>query len=219
MCGRFGQFLNPQKMRELYRAEPTAPLEPRYNGAPTQTFATCRVVGRKREIALLRWGLVPPWADSTGTAARLINARAETVDSRPAFRSAYRRRRCLVPANGWFEWSADKDFGKRPWWIAPIDGQPCSLAGIWERWEKAGERLETFAILTCPACQALAAIHARQPVVVPPDRHTAWLDDDVDEPMPQALLCSPHTGPYRWLPAPREVGNPRNDYPELIPER
>ena len=111
-------------------------LQPRWNGAPTQDFAVLRLDAQgARVLAKLRWGLVPAWAKDVKMGARMINARAETVHQRPAFRAAFRRRRCIIPADGWFEWQAERD-GKQPWFSASADGAPLSLAGLWERWER-----------------------------------------------------------------------------------
>ena len=140
MCGRFTQQLSEDEMRNLFGlTQPTLPLDlpPRYNGAPTQDFAACRLdeMGR-RVVTRLRWGLVPSWAKDVGIGARLINARAETVSDKPAYRAAFRARRCLVPANGWFEWQR-AGRSKQPWFVALADGSPVSFAALWERWNKA----------------------------------------------------------------------------------
>ena len=137
MCGRFTQALKVGELTALYGAAASLPdtaWAERWNGSPTQAFLACRLdpAGR-RVLSLLRWGLVPSWARDRAIGSRLINARSETVAGKPAFRAAFRRRRCLVPANGWFEWRRTP-VGKAPYWISLTHGRPFSLAGLWEAW-------------------------------------------------------------------------------------
>ena len=160
MCGRFTQKLTWRQIHELY--SPSGPglplnLQPRYNGAPAQDFAACRLEDDgNRAVAQLRWGLVPSWARDVRMGTRLINARAETVHTKPSFGDAFRSRRCLVPANGWFEWQRT-GHGKQPYFLALADGPPLSFAALWERWSGNGEALESFAIIiTTAASPALA---------------------------------------------------------------
>ena len=171
MCGRFTQELNWEQIRGLYRLPEPPPerrLQPRYNGAPTQDFAACRLdAAGNRAAAKLRWGLVPSWAPDVGMGARLINARAETVRGKPAYAAAFRSRRCLIPANGWFEWQRTGR-GKQPYFLALADGSPLSFAALWERRDGDGEALESFAVITTAASPALADIHHRQPAIVAP---------------------------------------------------
>ena len=179
MCGRFTVQLSGDDIVNLYdAAQPALPLDlpPRYNGAPTQEFAACRLdeTGR-RAIARLRWGLVPFWAKDAAMGSRLINARAETVDEKPAYRTAFRTRRCLVPASGWNGWQGVRG-AKQPWYIAPADGWPLSFAALWERWDKGQDALETFTIITTEACKGLADIHHRQPAIIHPNQFADWLD-------------------------------------------
>ena len=142
MCGRYTQKLTWAQIHALYRLPEQASslnLEPRYNGCPTQHFAACRLdEDSTRTVAKLRWGLLPTWARDRKMAARLINARAETVHEKPAFRAAFRRRRCLVPADGWLEWRSEGGV-KQPYYISAASGAPVSFAGLWERWEGADE--------------------------------------------------------------------------------
>lgn len=138
MCGRLGQKMSWREVHTLFRMpERTTPLNlvPRYNGCPTQDFATVRQDVARWVIAKLRWGLIPAWANDARIGARMINARAETVHEKPAFRAAFRRRRCLIRADGWLEWRKEEN-GKQPWFIAAANGAPLSFAGLWERWEK-----------------------------------------------------------------------------------
>ena len=223
MCGRFTQQLTGGEIHDLYGAtQPTLPMElpPRYNGAPTQDFAACRLdeTGR-RVVTRLRWGLVPFWAKDVGIGARLINARVETVSDKPAYRAAFRARRCLVPANGWFEWQR-AGRGKQPWFVALADGSPVSFAALWGRWDKAGDRLETFTIITTEACTSLVDIHHRQPAIIPPDRVADWLDPASRPAQLLELAREPYAGPFEKRPLSTRVNSiANNDAAILTPAR
>lgn len=223
MCGRFTQQLTEGEIHGLYGlAEPTPPLElpSRYNGAPTQDFAACRLDERgRRAITRLRWGLVPSWAQEVGIGARLINARAETVSDKPAYRTAFRARRCLVPANGWFEWQR-AGRGKQPWFVALADGSPVSFAALWERWDKAGDGLETFTIITTEACERLADVHHRQPAIIHPDHVADWLDPAARSGQLLDLVRKPCAGPFEKRPVGTRVNSvANNDATILAPAR
>ena len=195
-------------------------LPPRYNGAPTQDFAACRLdeTGR-RVMAGLRWGLVPFWAKDVGIGARLINARVETVGDKPAYRAAFRARRCLVPANGWFEWQR-AGRSKQPWFVALADGSPVSFAALWERWDKAGDGLETFTIITTEACESLTDIHHRQPAIIHPDHVADWLDPASRPDQLLDLVREPCAGPFEKRPVSTRVNSvANNDVSILSPAR
>ena len=219
MCGRFSQQLTSKELHHLYSLPGPIPLlnlRPRYNGAPTQDFAVCRLnETNRRTIVRLRWGLVPSWAKDIRIGTHLFNARAETVHFKPSFRAAFRSRRCLVPANGWFEWKRTAPV-KQPWFVALANGSPLSFAALWERWNKAGEPIESFTIITTTTSPALAHIHERQPVVISPDHFTQWLNPD--SPLPQLLdlMRRPCASPF----VPHEVGtrvnHVANDDPGII---
>ena len=151
MCGPFTQKLTWRQIHDLYRLRgPALPLnlQPHYNGAPAQDFAACHLdEDGNRAIAQLRWGLAPAWSKDSRMSTHRINARAETVHTKPSFGDAFRSRRCLVPANGWFEWQRT-GHGKQPFFLALADGSPLSFAALWERWSKDGESLESFAVST-----------------------------------------------------------------------
>ncbi len=217
MCGRFTQDLDDEVLVDLYGLEEDgAGIEAgrRWNGAPTQTFALCRLhPSGQRELALHRWGLVPPWARDPKIGSRMINARSETVDSKPSFRSAFRRRRCLVPANGWFEWQRTSR-GKQPWWIA-AEGGPFSFAGLWEYWNRGGDPLTTFTVLTCPASEEIRDIHHRQPAVVPRDMYRTWLDPTMNLGALLDLVRTPYEGPFERWRVSSAVNSVRNDQPGL----
>lgn len=218
MCGRFTQELDGGELADLYDLEPGEPLpalRSRWNGAPTQTFAVCRnAPGGRQRLALHRWGLVPAWSRDPKIGGRLINARSETVDDKPAFRSAARKRRCLVPANGWFEWQPVTG-GKQPWWIAP-EGGPFSFAGLWDVWDRGAAPIVSFTILTCPSSEALGAIHHRQPAIVPRERYRDWLDPEFPLPDLLDLVREPHAGPFELRRVSRAVNRVANDSPEIL---
>ncbi len=219
MCGRLFQSLARQQIFTLYtlpdsiqRLDP----QPRYNGAPTQEFVLCRLdENGERSLALLRWGLVPSWAKDARIGARLINARAETVRDKPAFRSAFRARRCLIPANGWFEWKRS-GATRQPYFLALEDGSPASFAALWEQWSRDGRHLETFTIITTEASPALSEIHDRQPVVVDPDDFTDWLDPATPLETLQEIIGPPHEGPYEIRPVSERVNRVANDTPDIL---
>ena len=219
MCGRYTQKLTWAQIHALYRLPEQAArlnLEPRYNGCPTQDFAACRLDrNATRTVASLRWGLVPAWAKDRKRAARLINARAETVHEKPTFRAAFTKRRCLVPADGWFEWHNDGD-GKQPYYISAANSAPVSFAGLWERWEGTGEALETFSILTTAAAPTLADLHPRQPSIIEPDDYEEWLAPETDTQRLLALARRPSEGPFEHWPVSQRVNNVRNDDAALL---
>ena len=213
MCGRFTQVVKAGGLAELYGvAAPDIELPTRWNGTPTQTFLVCRLdAAGRRVLSLQRWGLVPSWARDRAIENRLINARAETVHEKPAFRAAFRRQRCLVPANGWFEWRRTPA-GKAPYWIRLTGGRPFSFAGLWEAWGVGESRMESFTVLTCPAGEALAPVHARQPAVVTPEEYGAWLCGET----PASRVQTPHAGPFELRRMGALVDSARNDVPEIL---
>ncbi len=197
-----------------------ARLPANYNLAPTMPVHAVRARVRDgvRELSVVRWGLVPSWADDPRIGGRLINARAESVTVKPAFRGAFARRRCLIPADGWFEWTARVDRpGKQAYYLTPYDGAGLAFAGLWESWGNGDERLLTCTIVTTEAAAQLTAIHDRMPLVLPRDRHAAWLDPD--HPDPAALLVPPPADVLAGLelrPVGPGVGNVANTGPSLL---
>ena len=219
MCGRFTQQLTWRRIHDLYRLrkpEPLLNLRPRYNGAPVQDFAACRLdEDGNRTIVGLRWGLVPSWAKDSKMGARLINARAETVHNKPSYGAAFRSRRCLVPANGWFEWQRT-GHGKQPYFLALADRSPVSFAALWEHWDKEGTSLESFTIITTAASTELADIHDRQPAIVDSDRFADWLDPSSPPPRLLDLVREPHAGPYERYAVSTRVNSVGNDDPDIL---
>jgi putative SOS response-associated peptidase YedK len=181
MCGRYASARSTAELGVLFGADAgDVDAEPDWNVAPTERVRVAAVGAAGRTLTAMRWGLVPAWADDPSAGARMVNARVETVLERPAFREAIRRRRCLVPADGWYEWARLPDGQRRPHFLSPADGAVLALAGVWECWRDAdGRALLTVAILTGPAPAELRHIHDRAPVAVPPHRWDDWLARDV----------------------------------------
>jgi putative SOS response-associated peptidase YedK len=180
MCGRYASTLPPEAMRDLFRYLEQPNFPPRYNIAPTQPIAIVRMAEGKRQFALVRWGLIPAWVKDPRAFSLLINARGESVNDKPAFRNAMKYRRCLVPADGFYEWKREGE-GKRPYFVRRKGGAPLAFAGLWENWMGPnGEEVETAAIVTTTASRSIAHIHERMPVIVPPEAFDFWLDPKVD---------------------------------------
>jgi putative SOS response-associated peptidase YedK len=217
MCGRFVITSPPAAIRQAfgYLDQPNFP--PRYNIAPTQPIPVVIIQNGVRHFRLMRWGFWPAWVKDPRTFALLINARAETVLDKPAFKNAIRRRRCLIPADGYYEWSRS-EARKRPYFIHPRDGRPFGFAGVAETWiGPNGEELDTVAIVTMAAGGGLAELHHRVPVTIGTDDFERWLDcrnDEVDAAM--ALLAPPHDGEFVWHEVSTRVNRTANDDAQLI---
>jgi len=193
MCGRFTLFESGRVLSENFGLGEIPPMKPRFNIAPSQTVAAVRTspAGGARELAFLRWGLIPSWAKDRSIGSRMINARAETVREKPAFRNAFRRRRCLVPANGFYEWQRRED-RKQPYYIRMRDERIFAFAGLWDRWEgEEGSVVETCAILTTAANRVLVPVHDRMPVILDPGMYDRWLDPTTPDPGSLAPLLVP----------------------------
>ena len=180
MCGRFGLFVTPEVLEEYFnleRVEGAAAPEPRYNLTPGQAVAVVREHEGRRRLDALQWGLIPFWAKDPKIGRRLVNARLDSVAAKPAFREAWQRRRCLIPASGFYEWSEPRGGRKRPYFIRPSDEPLLAIAGLWERWRTpSGEKLETCVIVTTDATPTLVKIHDRMPLLIPRDAQALWLD-------------------------------------------
>jgi putative SOS response-associated peptidase YedK len=176
VCGRFTLTSTPEELARRFGLDAPVDAKPRYNIAPGQDVLAVRVRGGLRHADALRWGLVPGFAADASQAASRINARIETAALRPAFRDAVRARRCLVPADGFYEW-ADRGGFRQPYYVRAADAEPFAFAGVWERWRApGGSLLESCAILTMDAAPGLRDLHARMPVSVAPELFAAWLD-------------------------------------------
>ena len=218
MCGRFTLRSSGEAVAEAFGLAETPDLFPRFNIAPCQPVAVVRHEPRAegRELALLRWGLIPPWADDPSVGDRLANARSETAATKPSFRRAFRSRRCLVVADGFYEWRRTNG-RKQPYFVGLRGDRPFGLAGLWERWEKGGEPVESCTILTTDANELMQPIHERMPVIVPPDQYGLWLDPRCQDSEKLAKLLRPF--PAEGMLAYRVstlVNDPRNDVPQCV---
>ena len=169
MCGRYSLTASPEEIRALFGYDEQPNFPPRYNIAPMQPIAIVTAEHGKRGFLLARWGLIPSWVKDPAGFSLLINARGETAAEKPAFRGAMRHRRCLVPANGFYEWGKASSGPKQPYWVAPADGRLVAFAGIWETYAAAdGSEIDTGAILTVDSNEAVAQVHHRMPIIIPP---------------------------------------------------
>lgn len=219
MCGRFTLFDSAASVAEGFGLAEVPSLSPRYNIAPSQEVAAVRMPaeGRGREFALLRWGLVPSWAKDPSLGTRMINARSETAAEKPAFRSAIRRRRCLVPASGFYEWKRTNG-RKQPYFIRMRAENVFAFAGFWETWkEPGGAATESCALLTTSPNDLLRPIHDRMPVIVSPRDYDLWLSPQVRDPRELAFLFRPYPlEEMAAFPVGTAVNNPKTDAPALI---
>ncbi|MCW2583119.1 MAG: hypothetical protein JWQ53_1909 [Klenkia sp.] len=231
MCGRYAASRRPEDLTVEFEAVPAPgqpPLAADHNVAPTKDVYVVRQArerdaagaatgGSHRELRVVRWGLVPSWAKDVSVGNRMLNARVESLTSKPAFSRAAKARRCLVPADGWYEWSPTPHApGKQPWFVTPGDGSGLAFAGLWEVWGRGEDRLYSCTVVTAPAVGALAEIHERMPLVLPPDRWADWLDlarEDV------ATLTAPTPPEFvetlEIRPVGAAVGNVANNGPQL----
>ena len=215
MCGRYVITLTLDQLRDLFGVEDRPNLAPTWNAAPTQELPVVRA-GKAGEARLskIRWGLVPHWSkDPPQKAKPLINARAETAAEKPTFRTALARRRALVPADGFYEWSKDDDGAKQPWFITRTDGAPMVFAGVWERWGEGEETVDSFAILTIAANDDIAHLHHRCPVMIERDHFAGWLDRESD---PQPFLSPTANGTLTARKVSKAVNAVRNDSRDLL---
>lgn len=217
MCGRYCIITAPEAIRRLFRYTDQPNFPPRYNVAPTQPVPIVRLAEGERRFALVRWGLLPSWVKDPKAFTLLINARGETVNDKPAFRNAMKRRRCLFPADGFYEW---KEHGgrRRAFHARRTGGGLLAFAGLWETWTGPnGEEVETAAIVTTQANAAMATIHHRAPAVVPQEAFDFWLDcANVDEKAAAALIAPAPEGSMEVYEVSPAVGRVANVLPELV---
>jgi len=219
MCGRFAFYSPHEAVVRLFGVADAPQVEPRYNIAPTQFIAAVRADrAGKRSLAMLHWGLVPAWAREKSIGARMINARAETLGEKPSFRSAYRRRRCLVLADGWYEWQRSGGV-KQPFYLGFADREPFGMAGLWESWldPATGEPLESCCIVTVPAAPEIEHVHHRMPVIIGGAQHDEWLRSaDGAAGTPDGLLVPWAHGGLEVRPVSCRVNDARNQGAELL---
>lgn len=214
MCGRYTLATPTEALAELFQLQTALPsLRPRYNIAPTQPVAVVRrSTEGEREMVIMHWGLIPSWAKEPDIGNRLINARSETVSEKPSFRSAFKRRRCLVPTDGFYEWQR-LNKRKQPHYVRMGDGEPFAFAGLWERWDGQDETvIESCTILTTEANAFVRPIHNRMPVIVEPGNYDLWLEAEPDRTGALARLMRPYSGDrLTAFPISTWVNSPKND--------
>ena len=222
MCGRFAFYSPHEAVVRLFGVAGDGPrIEPRYNIAPTTFIATVRErpeIAAGRQLAMLYWGLVPAWAKEKSIGARMINARGETLREKPSFRNAYPRRRCLVLADGYYEWQRAATV-KQPYFIRLASHEPFAIAGLWEAWRDpaGGDPLESCTLVTTSPAPAIAHIHDRMPVILAPDDYAEWLDPRNTDVERLDRLLAPHpAAPLVAQAVSRMVNNARNQGPGLI---
>ena len=217
ICGRYSLIADIGELQERFDfAGSELTHAPRYNGAPTQMAVTV-TNGNGRSGSYMRWGLIPSWAESASVGSRMMNARAETVAERPSFRTALPRRRCLVLADGFYEWRR-KGSSKRPMRIVMASGEPFAFAGLWDAWrDQMGEVVRSCVIITTPANELLGPIHDRMPVILPRELESLWLGHDIQDPAPLAGILTPYTADEMVVyEVSSLVNSPSNDEPELV---
>lgn len=214
MCGRFAFYSPSEAATALFGVSAPVEVQPRYNIAPTQFIAAIRNdENRERELVMLRWGLVPFWAKDPSIGNKMINARAETVAEKPAYRAAYRHRRCIVLADGFYEWRKEGDV-KTPHFISLASGDPFALAGLWENWtaKESGETLQTTTLITTAANDFMTPLHHRMPVILESNTAGEWLAGSTDLLDDVAVI----TPALQAWPVDRRVNNARNEGEELV---
>jgi putative SOS response-associated peptidase YedK len=219
MCGRYTLYANLNSILQEFEAEARPEYQPvaRYNIAPTQQVAAVRqATDGGREIVPLRWGLIPSWAKDEKIAYSTINARAETVADKPAFRSAFKRRRCLIPADGWYEWRATGPKSKQPYRMHFPDDRVFGLAGLWEAWEHDGKTIESCTIIVAGAAPHLVDIHDRSPCIINRSDYDAWLDPEFEARQALETMLRPPVPTIEPYPVSAAVGNVRNQGAELV---
>jgi len=216
MCGRYTLAKPKKSIESHFRAQlPKGEHRERYNIAPTQALPVVVASHDARAMEAMRWGLVPSWTKDIKTQSPLINARAETIREKPSFRSSFKSRRCLVPADGFYEW-VKKDSGKVPYRIHLASEGLFAFAGIWAEWGKDDERLRSFSIITTGANSALQSLHHRMPVILAPDTYDLWLDASATQEDVAALLNPYPSELMAYHEVSLKVNSPRNDDPECL---
>ncbi len=218
MCGRY-TLKSPIEVlaKEFGITGPLPEIQPSYNVAPGREVAAV-ITGEDggRRLEALKWGLVPSWAKDPGIGYRMINARSETAAEKPSFRKPLKDRRCLILANGFYEWRKMGN-GKQPFHIKMEDEKPFAFAGLWERWERDGEEIRSCTILTTEPNDLLREVHDRMPVILPPEAQATWLDPEIRDPAPLLPLLAPYpSGAMTVYPVSRAVNSPSNDGPGCV---
>ncbi|MBL4741002.1 MAG: SOS response-associated peptidase [Sneathiella sp.] len=219
MCGRFSLTSPIEAMRQLFNFNERPNLSLAYNIAPTTKIAAIRrgtiPHTKKTQLFMPQWGLIPSWEKTAGNAAKLINARSETVNTKPSFREAFKAKRCLIPCNGFYEWKIQEDGSKQPYFIYASVGGLFAFAGLWEQWvSPEKDIIESCTILTMPATDSISEIHHRMPVSLLPEHYDEWLQEDpsMSIPHPTEQVAFSHH------PVSKKVGNVRNNDADLQQE-
>ena len=217
MCGGFTLRTPKERIKKEFGLHEEPPVEARYNIAPTQSILAVREIADERESVLLKWGLIPSWAKDDSMSARLINARSETAAEKPAFREAFKRSRCIIPADGFYEWKREGK-GKQPFFFSLRDERLFGFAGLWDRWKNEdGKVIESCTILTTEANEALRPVHDRMPVILHPETYGEWLVDDMRSTISLRELLRPYPSTEMIAyPVSADVNSPRNQGEELI---
>jgi putative SOS response-associated peptidase YedK len=221
MCGRYTLLSNVEAIRRLFALPPFDErlVIPRYNIAPTQPIVVVRRGFRGREVVPMRWGFVPAWAKDPKDLSLMIIARAEGIASKPAFRNAFLRRRCLIPASGFYEWQQRGKTAGQPYAVRPKDGELIAFAGLWETWfGNDGSEIDTAAIVTVPCNDCLRPLHDRMPAIIEPADFEAWLSERTHPAEAQSLLKPAPEDLLRYAPVSTRVNSAANDGPELWEE-
>lgn len=215
MCGRFSITIPEEAMAQLFDALPAndLPETPNFNVCPTNNVPVV-LAGERRRLVPMRWGFIPKWYKTPSDGPLLINARAETIAEKLAFREACRQRRCILPASGFYEWTKTPDGKRLPWYIFRTDGAPLAFAGVWQDWEGPEGLLRTCAIVTCAANEGMSAIHHRMPVVLEPENFGLWLGEKGHGAAP--LMRPAAEEVLRWYRVDPAVNSNRAEGPELI---
>lgn len=218
MCGRYTLTAPKDSIADAFDLSSLPELHPRYNIAPTQEVAVVRRgPNGEREMALLHWGLIPFWAKDPSIGNRMINARAETVAEKPSFRNAYKKRRCLVVADGFYEWKKEASGPKQPFYVRLKEGEVFAFAGLWEKWDKEEEAIESCTLLTTSPNTLMAEFHHRMPVILHPDDYDTWLDPELKGGERLEGLLQPYEPEaMEAYPVSRMVNSPANDAPGCI---
>jgi putative SOS response-associated peptidase YedK len=215
MCGRFAQRSPAKKIAKQFKVEEVPPLAERYNVAPAQMILGIREEGDAREATFFKWGLVPRWAKDPSIGNKLINARSETVEEKPSFREAFRRRRCIIPADGFYEWKREAG-RKQPFFFKLKDERPFGFAGLWDRWEgEGGQVINSCTILTTEANGVLRPVHDRMPVILHPEDYELWLEGGERALLRELLRPYPEEE-MTGHPVSSSINSPQNQGTELI---
>ena len=213
MCGRFALKNSSQQLKQCYNTANAVEYPARYNIAPSQPVLTIATSNGQRLMDVMRWGLVPSWAKDISIGNRMINARAESIEEKPSFRAAFKRRRCIIPASGFYEWHTKT---REPYFFSSKD-TVLSLAGLWEHWQSPdGSELLSCTIVTTTANKVLAPVHERMPVILEHDALEVWLGDTQDVPLLKSLLKPYDDDKLQAWAISRKVNSPSNDFPELL---